>query len=275
MWLVDHQAHRGLAGMKLLRHVLKGPQEFSYTDSPGNEASSVYTALGAKVSPLYSFNWVRVLRPFQTARGVFDRMGGALAKLKGPSGLVTAPLDTLLSKLPLEVLKRPKSQYSSKQVSAAELLECIHEGEGRQALKPVYSMPSFGWLMSQAGKGYGHEGLRMMTVQSQDGTRCGSFTYWATPGKPAFVLQLACHRPSHFAEVLRALFEDAWEQGSSAVKGQAIPQFLVPLTEQWCLFRQPYACVVGHSRDPEILQAFLAGGYVSVQVRRGHVGSAE
>jgi hypothetical protein len=52
------------------------------------------------------------------------------------------------------------------------------------------------------------------------------------------------------------LFEDAWEQGCSAVKGQAIPQFLTALTEQNCLFRQPFAGVIGHSKDPEIIQAF-------------------
>jgi hypothetical protein len=256
VWLVDRDLHRGLAGMKLLRHLFNGPQEFSITDGAGNEASSVYTALGARVSYLYSFNWVRLLRPFQTARGLFDRAGGVFPMLKGVSGLVTTPMDFLLSKAPLGMLKRPKSLYSSKQVSAAELLECIQEGRGREALRPAYSMPSFGWLMSQAGKGLGHTGLRMMTVHSPEGERCGWFVHYANPGRPAYVLQIGSHRRLQFTEVLLALFEDAWEQGASAVKGQAIPQFLTALTEQHCLFRQPYACVIGHSRDPEIMHAF-------------------
>jgi hypothetical protein len=256
VWLVDHKLHRGLAGMKLLRHLLNGPQDFSITDGAGNETSTIYTALGARVSPVYSFNWVRTLRPFQTVRGVFDRMGGVLAKLKGPSGVVTAPLDFLLSKLPVEALKRPKSACSSKLVSAGELLECIQEAGGREALRPAYSMPSFGWLLSQAGKSEGHQGLRMATVHNPEGARCGWFVHYATPGHPSFVLQIGCHRRRQFTDVLLALFEDAWEQGASAVKGQAIPQFLTPLTEQYCLFRQPYACVIGHSRDAEIMQAF-------------------
>ena len=79
---MDHEQHRGLAGLKLLKHLLGGPQDFSITDGAGNEASSVYTAAGAQISRLYSFNWVRLLRPFQTARGLFDRVGGGLAKLK-------------------------------------------------------------------------------------------------------------------------------------------------------------------------------------------------
>ncbi len=101
VWLVDRDLHRGLAGMKLLRHLFNGPRTFRIADGAGNEASSVYTALGARVSHLYSFNWVRILRPFQTARGLFDRAGGIFPMLKGVSGLVTAPTDFLLSKAPV------------------------------------------------------------------------------------------------------------------------------------------------------------------------------
>lgn len=258
VWTVDHKLHRGLAGMKLLQHLLKGPQDFSLTDGAGNETSMIYHALGARVSPVYSFNWVRVLRPFQTARGVFDRMGGILAKLKGPAGVVTRPLDFLTSKLPLGAVRRPESTFSSKQVSPAELLACILEARGKEALKPAYSMPSFGWLLTQAARGEGHQGLRTMTVHSPEGVLSGWFVYYASPGRPAYVLQLGCHRNLQITQVLLALFKDAWEQGVSAVKGQAIPKFLGPLTEQHCLFRQPYACVIGYSRDPEIMQAFQA-----------------
>jgi hypothetical protein len=268
-WLVDRELHRGLAGMKLLHHLLMGPQDFSYVDGASNEASSVYTALGARVSYLYSFNWVRVLHPFQTARGLFDRVGGILPRLKGVSGLVTAPMDFLLSKVPLGMLQRPKSTYSSKLASPAELLECIHEGRGREALRPAYAMPAFGWLMSQAGKGSGHQGFRMKIVHSQDGARCGWFVYYANPGRAAYVLQIGSHRRRQFSEVLLALFQDAWDQGASAVKGQAIPQFLTTLTEQHCLFRQPYACVIGHSRDPEIMNAFMTTDVVLSRLDAG------
>lgn len=256
LWMMDREVHRGIGGMKLLQRVLKGPQDFSYVDGASNEASSVYTALGARVSQVYSFYWMRVLRPFQTARSFFDRAGGAISMLKGVSGVVTAPMDFLLSKAPVGMLQRPKSPYSSKLASATELLECIQEGRGREALRPAYSMPSFAWLIAQAGTGTGHQGLRLKIVHDPEGERCGWFVYYATPGRVASVLQIGSHRRNQFKEVLLALFEDAWEQGACAVKGRAIPQFLVTLTEEHCLFRQPYACVIGYSRDPEIMNAF-------------------
>jgi hypothetical protein len=258
LWLVDHELHRGIAGMKLARHLFKGPQDFSYVDGASTEASQVYVAAGARISHVRSFNWFRLLRPFETGRSVFNRFGGGLAKLKGPAGLVTRPMDFLLSKAPLSMLQAPKSPYTSRLASAEELLECLQEARGRESLRPAYTMPTFGWLMSEAGKGSAHQGLRIKIVHNPDGARCGSFVYYANPGRPAYVLQLGALRRLQFKEVLLALFQDAWEQGAPAVKGQAIPQFLTTLTEQYCLFRQPYACVVGYSRDPEILNAFQA-----------------
>jgi hypothetical protein len=256
MWLVDRQFHRGLAGMKLLHHLIKGPQDFTFVDGASNEASSVFVALGARVSFLYSFNWVRILRPFQTGRSLFDRAGGVLPRLKRIFGLVTAPMDFLVSKAPVEMFRRPSSSFSSKPASAEELLACLEQERGREALQPAYTMPSFGWLIAQARKGSGRGQLRAMTVHSPDGALSGHFIYHLKPERPALVLQVASIRRHQFTDVLLTLFADAWDQGACAVKGQAIPRFLTSLTEQHCLFRQPYACVIGHSKNPEIMSAF-------------------
>ena len=255
-WMVDRESHRGLAGMKLLRKALDGPQEFSVTDGAGNEASTVWTALGGRVSLVHSFNWMRILRPFQTARSFLSR---ATPTLGNAFGLFTLPMDFLSSKVPSAMLRPPKSSCSFKSASTAELFECIQERRFNEALSPVYSMPSFAWLMNQAGTGSGHKGFRTMIVSNSKGALCGWFVYYVNPGAIAHVLQIGSHRKSEFADVLLALFQDAWEHGACAVRGQAIPQFLVTLTEQYCLFRQPYACVIGHSRNPEIINAFQTG----------------
>jgi hypothetical protein len=156
------------------------------------------------------------------------------------------------------MLQKPTSPLVREPATAAELLEYIRQSQGREALKPAYEMPSFGWLISQAGTGPGRECFRTVVARDAGGTRCGWFVYYASPGQPAYVLSVGCCRKSRFTDVLLALFQDAWEQGCSAVKGQAIPQFLTALTEQYCLFRQPYSCVIVHSRDREIMNAFQA-----------------
>ena len=252
-----------------MRQVLGSPQDFSLTDGAGNDTGAIYQALGARISPLYSFNWVRLLRPFQTARSLFDYFGGIFPALKTASGIVTVPLDFLLSKAPVGMLREPRSPLVREPAAAAELLECIREAQGREALKPAYAMPSFAWLISQARTGPGRDCLRTVIARDANGTRCGWFVYHAFPGRPAFVLSLGCCRKSQFKDVLLALFQDAWEQGSSAVKGQAIPEFLTTLTEQYCLFREPYSCVIGHSRDPEIMTAFQGGDMTLTRLDSG------
>ena len=258
LFMVDREHSKGMAGIRLMRHLFKGTQDLSFNDGVGNEASSIFTAAGARVCRLYSFNWIRVLRLFGAARSVFDRMG-PLGKLKGVAALVTKPMDLLLSKMPVEALQSPKSKLSSRPATARELIECIQQARPREALKARYSMPSFEWLISEVGKGARHEGLRLVLAYGGDGVPCGWFIYYASTVHPASVLQIGAHRPTQFPEVLRALFEDAWEQGIPVIKGQSIPNALTTLTEQHCIFRQPYACVVGYARDPEIMSAFQCG----------------
>ena len=159
--------------------------------------------------------------------------------------------------MPVGMVRRPTSPFTSRLATAAELLDCIQEARGREALRPAYSMPSFAWLIDQAGTGSGHQGLRLKVVYGPNGERCGWFVYYAKPGGMASALQIGSHRRNQFKDVLAALFEDAWDQGACAVNGRAIPHSLVALTEQYCIFRQPFACVLGYSRDPEIMNAFL------------------
>lgn len=258
-FMVEARPYRGSAAIELLRHLFRGPQDISFTDGASEEASVMWAAAGARVARVYSFNWIRFLRPFEAASGMFDRMGGASAVLKRASDLVAAPVGFLLSKVPVGMLRKPRSKYSSRPVSPEGLLECIHEFSGREPLKPAYAMPDFNWLMSEASKATGLGALRMMTVHEPDGTRCGSFVYYAKPGGSAYVLRIGWRRRDHFSGVLTALFEDAWQQRAYAVKGQAIAQFLPAMSAEYCLFSQLNSCVVGYSADPDLLNSFLLG----------------
>jgi hypothetical protein len=48
-------------------------------DGASNDASSALASAGARISYLYSFNWVCVLRPFGLARNLFEADGRSLA----------------------------------------------------------------------------------------------------------------------------------------------------------------------------------------------------
>jgi hypothetical protein len=101
--------------------------------------------------------------------------------------------------------------------------------------------------------------LRTLTVSNEAGARTGWLIYYALRGGAAFVLQIGVRRKEDFKNVLRALFQDAWQQGSVCVKGASIPQFVTAMTEEHCFFRYPYDRVVLHSRNPEIANQIRLG----------------
>jgi len=257
-FMVEREQYRGPAAFELVRHLFRGPQELTFTDGAAEAAAQVWTAAGARVARLYSFNWIRFLRPCQEARGFLDRLGGApLRLLKAASGLVAPPIDYLLSKALAGL--RPHSRYTARLASADELLSSIQDAQGREPLRPAYTPSQFNWLMSQAARATKLGQLRMMTVHSPGGEPAGSCVYYAKPHAAAYVLRVGWRRRGHFPEILRALFQDAWDQGASAVKGQAIPQFLTALSGQQCQFRQLESSVVACSADRDILNSFLLG----------------
>ncbi len=257
-FIVDAEQQGELVGPRLLEKAFKGPQDLSWTDGASGHVKAGWTALGGHAADLYAFNWIRILRPFGTARIGLDRVGRAGRLLKPISGSLTIPFDLLLSKLRLSFLQAPVSPYQPKIVSSEELLACIAELGWRESLRPSYSNPSFQWLMCEAGKS-GHGELRMVTVTNPEGVRSGWFVYYARRGGTAFVLQIGVRRRHDFKNTLAALFRDAWECGCVWVKGASIPQYLTTLTEQQCFFRHPHDRVLIHSRNPEIASAVRLG----------------
>ena len=101
--------------------------------------------------------------------------------------------------------------------------------------------------------------MRLATVREPGGGLAGWYVFQLMPGGHADLLQLGVRRPNQADHVIAALFRDAWEAGASSVKGQAIPPWLVNLSNQYCLFRQANTCVVFHSRDPKIVDAIYRG----------------
>lgn len=256
LFMVDPELGRGQVAIQLVGRAFKGPQDFLWTDGASGPVTAIWSALGGHSADLYAFNWIRILRPFGAGRMGLDRIGRPL--LKRLAGVVTVPLDVLVSKTPSSPLRAPVSPYRSTVVDADELLTCITELGWRESLKPSYSSPSFQWLMGEAAKAR-HGDLRMATVTNPEGVRCGWFVYYASAGGAAFVLQIGVRKRENFENTLLALFQDAWQQGSVFVRGASIPQYLTALTEQQCFFRHPHDRVVVHSRNPEIANAIRMG----------------
>ncbi len=253
--MVDSESHKGNAAIELSRRCFAGPQDISYTDGVSKGAVQLWYAAGALPAYIQSFNWARILRPARIGAKAFGRLGplGAVARA------VAGPVDYLISRLPVGALRLPSSPLESRQVSPDEMLAVMKEAGPRELLRPVYSQPSFGWLLAtiqsppHAGK------LRALAMRDAKGAPCGWCIYLVRPSGMGFVLQIASRRRDQFGAVLRALFRDAWLEGCTDVRGSAIPKHLIELTAEYCLFRQAEPCVALHSRDKELANDIRTG----------------
>jgi len=239
----------------MLRQFFKGAKDLSYCDGAAEESHIVWRAAGGQAARLYSMHWFRALRPLRTAAAVAARRGPSWRWVQQ----VVRPVDALLSRVPLGALKAPPPGGPANVVQAAELLPVIQQAVQREPLKPAYAPESFSWLMKQAATARALGDLRTMVVHNPQGAPCGAFVYFARPSGTGYVLHISAVRRDYFDTVLAALFHDAWHQEIAIVKGQLIPQYMVNLTAQHCLFRSPSHCALIHSANPDLLRVVHQG----------------
>ena len=256
-FVVDRERHRGSAAIALLRRFFSGPQDLCYTDGAGEANHVVWTATGGLAAQLYSFNWLRTFRPIATAKSFADRSEG-LARTAAAIALTAAsPLDFLAAKISGSPFRPRPSAFISRQASIDELFNTIQSIGWRESLKPAYEPSSFRWLMDQFEAKAGSPPAMAVVENSKDGP-IGWYIY-IRRDNAIEVLQIGVRRRDLFDGVLRALFTDGFEKGAAFVKGQAMPPFLVNLTNHGCLFRQANTCVLFHTRNHELADVILRG----------------
>jgi hypothetical protein len=257
--MVDRDEYRGMAGLALMKRFFNGPQDLSYTDGGTEAAYAVWTAAGARVARPYALEWLRVLRPAHYLQGQLRRHRKAGVRAMARAILPGCWLaDAALSKLPVNLLSPPATQSIAEPAGAGELLQCIQEIGWRDALRPSYELPSFQWLLGKAADARNRGILRTVVVREPGGIRIGWFVYYSKAGGVSVALQIgaAHHRMD---KVLLALWRDAWESGSAAVRGQAIPRHLLDFSRRHCSFQYPGNGVLLHSRDPLLVACVLQG----------------
>ena len=254
-FMMDREAHRGMGAIALFRKCVAGSQELNFTDGSAEGSAKVWAAVGGEKVGLYSFNWLRTLRPVATIQEhTTGRLrGGVWTAINGAVGLLGAPIDAVAQRF-----LRPTTPYETVAVDSAALFETITDIGWREKLKPSYQRESFNWLIAEASQAkYGQ--FRLRVTREQDGKACGWFVYYLKPGGVCYVLQIGARRADQYRGVLRALFADAADGGGTCVKGQSQPRHLVDLTEEHCLFRHPNSSVLIASRDPELKAAIHRG----------------
>jgi hypothetical protein len=246
---------RGLAGWRLVRAFMAGPQDLSVSDLGNDAARRLWQGLGGSVSMAHSVTWEKALRPCRLA--VSRLGGGALGR---GAALAAQPLAALGDVLAAAWPGANGSPAAGDTVPLApEILAATADDVLRTfALRPDYGDGMLSWLLGQAAEKHQFGDLAGGLVRQADGAVVGWFLHYTAPGRTSQVLQLA-GLPAARALVLEHLLEDARRRDAIAVRGRLEPVWLPELAAQGCALRDDGPWVLYHSRRPELADAIERG----------------
>jgi hypothetical protein len=254
--MVDPDLRAPMAGAMLLRKLLAGPQDLTYSDTANDISVRLWKALGAEVLPANSMQWIRVLQPILFALDIAKRhpMGGVFSRLLLPLVSMTAVIQ-----------RRRLSRSLHKMV--AQLGQCELEVDAMlsgfgplvedRMLVPDYDLESLNWRLSLAD-GKEDCGSLIKRGVHKDGKLLGWYLVYARRGTVAEVLQVVAHRKA-IDQVLNHLFKSALQEECVAVMGSMDPRFFGEYSRNKCFSYIHGSVALAHSRDPEMMRDMHQG----------------
>jgi hypothetical protein len=252
--VVDNPAERPLAGARLLRSYLTGPQELCVSETSNPVAQGMWERIGGRSIADYSMEWLRVIRP--------AGFGAAVAAEKLAAAKVFRPLARLADRVVARATKtfecpEMPAYYSDADVDDEALLEQIPRFAENYALHPDWDRQSLAFFLRHAAHKGRHGSLYRRMVYGRGKTPVGCYLYYGRPGGIAWVLQILA-LPEHTNAVFTNLLAHADAHGSVAVRGRTQPILLDALLRNRCVLFQRSSTTV-YSSNTELMAAIRSG----------------
>ena len=256
---VDDPKKHPLAGAKLVRGFLSGPQDISMSEPINGIAQSLWEKLGGVCVPSESMEWMRVFRPFGLA---LSMLGNSLpVRMARPGVRLFDSIADKVSRRAFSAGTAPRSFHRDEDVSDEVLIAHIPEFASAYALHPVWPDATMKWMLNHASHNAARGPLYRRMVYGAGDAPLGCYLYHGRPGGIAWMLQVLA-RNDAVEPVIDSMFAHAWRMGAVAIKGRTQLRFLDPLMRRNCFFFRRHSAIV-HSRDPELIAAVKAGGAVT------------
>jgi hypothetical protein len=215
----------------------------------------MWELLGGRPAPLYSMEWMHVLRPAGAAVALAAEHV-ALAKFLHPVGALADRLFArfMPSPAPDDQLAASVSVVELGEPAMADVLPRV---SAHYALRPDWTAEQLRWRLAQAEhKERFGDFVRGVAIGRGD-TVLGCFLYHLRRNGIATVLQLLA--PPNAAEaVVSALIRHAEARGAVALRGRSQPDMLDALLRRTSFLRHRTAMMV-HAADPDVLDAIARG----------------
>ncbi len=256
--MVEDRAGDPMAGARLLKAFMDGPQDLSFSETANEVSVQLWTRLHGVVLAQYSLDWVRVIRPSGFALGLLADRVGAL-RLFGP---LASAVDGLWRR-PMRAGERhwsalPAGETGQKGLRVDEIDSAAFAGlleplTAQFALRPDWEASGLDRILADAMQKPDLGDLVFASVAAPSGAVVGAFAYYARPGGIGRVLQVLA-RPGQAGHVIDHLVDHAALRGLTALRGRTQPVLMEAMLGRRIAF-VPVASTVVHSRDDDILRA--------------------
>lgn len=247
-----------MAGARLMRGFLSGPQDISFSETANDVAGQMWTRLRGVVLPQYSLEWIRVIRPSAFALDIAASRFSILRSLQ--------PLATGIDHLARLGMNGESLSWTRvapgitvpdgltvSPIDAAAFAELIDPMTAQFSLRPNWSDEQLAHIMADAADKPVEGDPVMAAVTAKSGTPIGAFLYHVRRGGIARVLQILA-LPRQAGPVIDCLIADAAARGASGLRGRTQPALLEAMLTRRIAFAQASSTVV-HARDTDLVDA--------------------
>ena len=186
--MVEHPEREPLAGAKLLRAAIRGPQDISISETTNAISQGLWERLGGNVVPLLSLDWFRVFQPASA--------GLSMLAETHPRAAIAAPAARLADRVAAGWTKRylklaePSARLEvdsapSDRDFAAAIIELARAVE----LRPAWSGTDLDWLLAHAAQKDRYGPVHRAIVRGGRGDLIGCYIYHGKAGGIGRVLQ--------------------------------------------------------------------------------------
>jgi hypothetical protein len=242
----------GLTGTLLLREMLSGPQDLSWTDSATATVGRMWEAFGGYLDHARSADWMLVLRP---ARWLAAALSEGLRERQLSRSVVPVaafPAQAAGRHVVRRAFHPRNPGVRGRDAEPGAIAVALPSLSNGVSLRVEYDGPQLESLFGQVASVLGPLVTRLV-IRGQD--PIGWYAYLSRPGGASRVLHLGA-APGEADAVLSELLDHAGAAGSAVVAGRAEPHLRQALARRFAVLGYARRPVV-HTRDLEV-RAVLA-----------------
>ncbi len=254
--MVENPAENPLAGARLLRSFLAGPQDLSISESANAVSMGMWERLGQAPEVAYSMDWLRVLRP---AGFAVAALGHWLrpARVLAPVASFADNIGNRIGRNPLRPDLRTRGYADDRDAGDDELIGHIPCFAEQYSLRPDWDEASLRWILAHAERKERYGEISKRIVYGKGGAPLGFYIYHKRARDVGRVLQIMA-RPDAAAGVVESLLNHAYANGCVALRGRSHPGITSILMRRKSLFYSLSSTVV-HSKNQDLLAPIRSG----------------